>query len=1113
MRRWRRGTRRGGWARGAACGLALGIAAALPPAPAAAILTGLPSGFVDELVVGGLPFPTAVAFLPDDRLLVALKRGEVRLYERTPAGSFAELGTFVDIRDLVHDNHDRGLLGLAVHPGFPSPAYVYLLYTHDPEGVYPDSLVPGAIPNSTPARVAQLLRVEADPATGYTTAKAEDRVVLLGTNSLREHIGSENDGRNTAFASCMAPKNTSGAPVEDCIPSDENSHTIGTVAFAPDGSLFATSGDASNYGGVDPRALRAQHLDSLAGKILRIDPETGHGLPDNPFYDAASPNRNRSKVWAYGLRNPFRIAIHPQTGEPWIGDVGWSGWEEIDAGKGANFGWPCYEGGAATPPEGGVTTSRRQPGYETSAATAADCAALYAQGLGAVKAPVFAYDHSDGGASANAGAFYAGSTYPPPYRGALFIADYSRRWIRYLAFDAQGKATVHPFAAESSSTSGPVQILTGPDTNLYWMKYAGSGGELRRIRYEGGGNTPPVVIASATPTIGQAPLAVAFDASDSYDPDTQSLAFEWDFGDGSPTSAERDPEHVYAAAGVYDAVLTATETTAPFASTDASIRITVGNSPPLAAIQAPADGATYRVGDEIAFAATATSGPSPVPASQLAWELRTLHNQHVHYGALASGADPSDPFRSVGSFAVDDHGDDVRLQLCVTVTVVPEGFTDTPVRDLAPELGHVTLATDPLGLHVTYEDEGVELLGPAIVRPVVGSTQTISVRAVQEHRSFVAWADGSTERSRTFTVDPEPLVFTARYENLAPEAVASPAAAGGPAPLTVTLDASLSSDPEGDALQPFWDAGALGTSEEASPSFTFLEPGDYAIALRVTDQLGASDEVVVPVSVGTWGPQTKAQRRCVRTVIRGVAAVVRAQRASALRCLADAAAGRVERLGPLGHFDGCLEADVEGGVARARARLAADEPAACAAEPPELGLGSDRLAGAGAASAEGAALARDLFGDPAAAVAPATEPDAARCQRALLRQASAHQEAVLRLVRRALRATLRGGDGAPPAATDVELTAGVAAALQANAGLARAERAQGRALERRCGAQPDLAALAPGCAAPDAAGLAACAASAARCRACRVAVGTAPGLLLGCDALDDGAPNGSCAAP
>ena len=73
----------------------------------------------------------------------------------------------------------------------------------------------------------------------------------------------------------MTGLSMTGTPVEDCIPSDEDSHSIGTVMFGTDGSLFVGSGDGSNYTDVDRRALRSQNLNSLAGKIMRIDPATG----------------------------------------------------------------------------------------------------------------------------------------------------------------------------------------------------------------------------------------------------------------------------------------------------------------------------------------------------------------------------------------------------------------------------------------------------------------------------------------------------------------------------------------------------------------------------------------------------------------------------------------------------------------------------------------------------------------------------------------------------------------------------------------------------------------------------------------------------------------------
>ena len=256
-----------------------------------------------------------------------------------------------------------------------------------------------------------------------------------------------------------------------------------------------------------------------------------------------------------------------------------------------------------------------------------------------MKAPIFSYDHSlRRRLGERRRVLHQRPAIRPSTQGALFIADYSRRWIRYLTFDAQGQATVHPFGA---ADSGPVQVIVGPDSNLYWMKYSSTGGELRRVRYTGAGNTPPVVVIEATPTIGVAPLSVSFDSTGSYDPDAQPSPTT-----GTSATAPRRARRTLptrTTAGVYDAVLTLTEQTAPFASNSETVRITVGTNPPLATILTPQDGGTYRVGDVIAFAGSATEGSDPVPADQITWELRTHHNQHLHYDALPAAPDVLDP--------------------------------------------------------------------------------------------------------------------------------------------------------------------------------------------------------------------------------------------------------------------------------------------------------------------------------------------------------------------------------------------------------------------------------------------------------------------------------------
>ena len=109
--------------------------------------------------------------------------------------------------------------------------------------------------------------------------------------------------------------------------------------------------DAFNVG-----AFRSQILDCYNGKILRIDPETGEGIPSNTYFDPTRPNSAISKVWSLGFRNPFRMHLKPGTGSHnpddgypgtlYVGDVGYYSWEELDVvdKPGMNFGWPIFEG-------------------------------------------------------------------------------------------------------------------------------------------------------------------------------------------------------------------------------------------------------------------------------------------------------------------------------------------------------------------------------------------------------------------------------------------------------------------------------------------------------------------------------------------------------------------------------------------------------------------------------------------------------------------------------------------------------------------------------------------------------------------------------------------------
>ncbi|HLU83058.1 MAG TPA: PQQ-dependent sugar dehydrogenase, partial [Trueperaceae bacterium] len=478
--------------------------ALLPTAAAQGMV--LPEGFVAESVVGGLSAPVDLAFAPDGRVFVAEKGGIVKIIDDGAVNT----APFLDISAEVNNVGDRGLVGIAVHPRFPELPYVYLSYVYDPPEV--QALSGDSGPDGQGARVSRLVRVEADPATGFSTALAGTTVVLLGTNSTFENIGDVQE-RNTAVPSC----GQGGTYVTDCLAADEHSHTIGRVRFGPDGALYVGSGDGADFNRVQPYHLRVQDLDSLAGKLLRLDPLTGEGLADNPFYDG-NPSSNRSKVLSYGLRNPYSYTFHPHTWEPVIGDVGWATWEMVKVGAGLNFGWPCYEGG------NGVLLQ------QTSFSELAGCQSIYAGSNGPIAAPLYAYNREGTGGAIMAGDIYTGALLPEELRGKLFIADYYAGWIRTVSLDdGDGRSRVEDFA----TVYYPVQALFGPDGQFYYLNVWG--GELVRLRYtlaepaqEG-----PTVVASVGPLAGRAPLFVKYDATGSHDPQGGAVTYLWTFAPGN----------------------------------------------------------------------------------------------------------------------------------------------------------------------------------------------------------------------------------------------------------------------------------------------------------------------------------------------------------------------------------------------------------------------------------------------------------------------------------------------------------------------------------------------------------------------------------------------------
>jgi glucose/arabinose dehydrogenase len=310
----------------------------------------IPAEFEFSQVTNQIPGAVTADFAANGNIYVSDFAGRVWLIQDGVLNTTPVL----DISEEVGGYGELGCLGFALHPDFMLNGYFYLLYVVDRH-----HLLYYGTPDYDPAAnlydqatMGRLTRFQVQ-LNDYYTIIPESRTVLYGSQ-----IGT-------------------GNPVVTL------SHGTGDIVFGTDGTLMFSTGDGNtwvNYfaGGDQPvpvfaydtqaladgilspqenvGSFRAQQIDSYSGKILRIDPMTGEGIPGNPFYDENDPNSARSKVWALGLRNPYRMTLKPGSGSNdqalanpgtlYITDVGYNQWEEINVcdGPGYNFGWPLYEG-------------------------------------------------------------------------------------------------------------------------------------------------------------------------------------------------------------------------------------------------------------------------------------------------------------------------------------------------------------------------------------------------------------------------------------------------------------------------------------------------------------------------------------------------------------------------------------------------------------------------------------------------------------------------------------------------------------------------------------------------------------------------------------------------
>ena len=366
------------------------------------------SGLTLTRVFSALSFTAPVGALqaPADssRWFVIEQAGFIKVFPNQSAANAAS--DFLNISGRVTSGGETGLLGVAFHPQFPSNPRVYVSYTAT-EGT----------------RLVSLLS-EFQTRDGGATLDSASEVILL-------HV--------------LQP---------------EANHNGGHLVFGPDGFLYLGLGDGGGMGDAHGAIGNGQELNTVLGKILRIDVNSGtpYAIPaGNPHRNnaqcAAGPaatgtgNAPCAEIYAWGLRNPWQFSFDRQGGALWIADVGQDLWEEVDRiSAPANLGWRCREG--AHPYNGSCGT---------------------ATGL---TDPVAEYPHSPD-ESITGGFVYRG-TKNPALSGQYVFADFVSGRLFYIDAATSASSTLTVTKGYPAAIS-PSAFAESTDGEIYVVDYAGGG--------------------------------------------------------------------------------------------------------------------------------------------------------------------------------------------------------------------------------------------------------------------------------------------------------------------------------------------------------------------------------------------------------------------------------------------------------------------------------------------------------------------------------------------------------------------------------------------------------------------------------------------------------------
>lgn len=339
-------------------------------------------------------FPLEIVAGPAGRLYVLEHRG--RIWSFDPRDPHPARHLFADVRTLFPDHPAFELYGLAFHPRFATNGEVFLRVRLNEESLDGSRVLRAKVEPGEPARL--------DPTT-----------------------------------------------VETILTFRAGSHAGGNLLFGPEGYLYVTTGDAGPATPPDIYNV-GQSLDDLESAILRIDVDVrdgarGYRIPDdNPFVNHAGA---RGEIWAYGLRNPWKIAFRPGTDELWAGDVGWERWEMIyRIERGGNYGWPLTEGPQPVKPDA-------------------------PRGPTPILTPVVVHPHSE--AASITGGVFSTSERLPALRNAYIYGDFMTGRMWALWHDGSRVTERQEIARTSMNI---VSFGSGHDGEVYFVDF----GEARTLQ-------------------------------------------------------------------------------------------------------------------------------------------------------------------------------------------------------------------------------------------------------------------------------------------------------------------------------------------------------------------------------------------------------------------------------------------------------------------------------------------------------------------------------------------------------------------------------------------------------------------------------------------------------